>query len=48
MRAKDVCEVGWTQAVLFHEEPESGTWLRILELRIAFFVVVDEEGHGVE
>jgi len=48
MRAKDVCEVGLTQVVLFHEEPENSVWLRIRKRNIAFFVVVDEVGHDVE
>src|SRR3954465_14315639 len=48
MRAKDVCEVGLTQVVLFHEEPESCMWFKIRQLSIAFFVVLDEERHDVE
>jgi len=48
MRAKDVCEIGLAQVVLFHEEPKSCEWLRIWKLDMAFFVVVDEVGHDVE
>jgi hypothetical protein len=48
MRAKDVCEIGLAQVVLFHEEPKSCVWLRIRKVDMAFFVVVDEVGHDVE
>ena len=48
MRAKDVCEIGSAQVVLFHEEPENCVWLRIRKLNIALFVVVDEVGYDVE